>query len=166
HRIIAQTSPGAHTDHENHNGLDNRKTNLRQCTFRENQYNRLPTDNCRSQYRGVCWGRIGWVARIKHNSRSIWLGSHTSEVGAAKAYNRKAQELFGEFAYLNPIQWWMVRREVYHGLSAQKARNDKWNRVCNFLPAPDSCNGSRVFFHVPATPVTCCGVTAWDWISI
>ncbi len=104
HRIIAQTSPGAHTDHENHNGLNNRKTNLRQCTFGENQYNRLPTDNCRSQYRGVCWGRIGWVARIKHNSRSIWLGSHTSEVGAAKAYNRKAQELFGEFAYLNPIQ--------------------------------------------------------------
>ena len=45
-----------------------------------------------------------WVARITFNSKPIYLGCFYSEVEAARCYNRKAKELFGEYAFLNVIE--------------------------------------------------------------
>ncbi len=57
HREILNAPPGMHCDHINHNGLDNRKANLRLCTPQQNSFNQKPRSNCTSRYKGVCWNR-------------------------------------------------------------------------------------------------------------
>ena len=58
-----------------------------------------------SRFKGVCWHKKAgkWQAKIQHNFVRIRLGLFSSEEDAARAYNRKAKELFGEFAKLNEI---------------------------------------------------------------
>ena len=42
-------------------------------------------------------------ARIVCNWKQIYLGYFDTEEDTARAYNAKARELFGEFAYMNPV---------------------------------------------------------------
>jgi len=90
-------------DHKNGNGLDNQKNNLRNCTNQQNHMNRRPKKNCTSKFKGVCRFKkdLKWTAVIKFNRKQIYIGIFGNEEDAAKAYDKKAKELFGEFAYLN-----------------------------------------------------------------
>ena len=45
-----------------------------------------------------------WQASICHNHKRIHIGLFEDIKDAAAAYNRKALELFGEFAFLNEIK--------------------------------------------------------------
>ena len=56
----------------------------------------------RSQYLGVCIRRTGRISsQISRNKKIVYIGSYNTEVEAARAYDKKAKELFGEFANLN-----------------------------------------------------------------
>lgn len=103
HRVIMDTPTGKDTDHRNGNGLDNQRVNLRVCTHAENIHNFHSKKSGASQFKGVCWSkaRTKWWAQIACNKRHYWLGYFTDETEAAKAYDRKAIELFGEFAKTN-----------------------------------------------------------------
>jgi hypothetical protein len=60
-----------------------------------------------SKFKGVrLEKRAGkWRAQIKINKKYIYLGLFSDEEEAARAYDLKAQELFGEYAALNfPIE--------------------------------------------------------------
>ncbi len=106
HRLIlGKPSKGMVTDHINHNGLDNRKENLRFATRGQNQQNRRAGKNSSSQYLGVSWlaKHQLWQVMIKHNGKRYYLGSFRCEHQAALAYNKKAIELHGEFANLNVV---------------------------------------------------------------
>lgn len=48
-----------------------------------------------------CKATAKWVATIGFEGKSIHLGSFDDEAAAARAYDRKARELFGQYAYLN-----------------------------------------------------------------
>ncbi len=105
HRLLLNAPRGLVVDHINHNGLDNRKSNLRLCTVAENNQNSRPCTrpNKWSKYKGVTFdkNRKLFMAAIIHNKKRYFLGRFDSETDAAKAYDKKASELFGEFAYLN-----------------------------------------------------------------
>jgi len=98
HRLITGY---AITDHINHDGLDNRRANLREATVAQNQQNRRA--NGASAFKGVAWDRqhSRWVAKIAVSGRTINLGRFAAEVDAARAYDAAAVELFGEFAFIN-----------------------------------------------------------------
>ena len=103
HQVLG-VLPGIVIDHINGNPLDNRKSNLRICTLGENARNARKTRGT-SKYKGVRWYKPlrKWRAQIWHNNKSIHLGYFTNEQEAAKIYNKKAKELFGEFARLNDV---------------------------------------------------------------
>jgi len=94
---------GFYVDHINHNGLDNRKENLRMVTASQNQMNRLPIKSL-SGYKGVTIYRNGkWRASAKVDQKNVHLGYFDTKEEAAIAYNSFAQRQFGSFAYLNVI---------------------------------------------------------------
>lgn len=106
HHLILGSS--AITDHRDRNTLNNQKHNLRPATRCENEWNKAKQKTsggkpCTSQYKGVslCHGR--WRAQIKRNGVLHLLGEFRNEIDAARAYNRKAEELSGEFVWLNPL---------------------------------------------------------------
>jgi len=103
HRVIMRAPKGVMCDHRNYNGLDNRKSNLRLCTSAQNQYNKRPKKGCASRYKGVVLRKDckRWRARIGFKRKRIHIGDFDDQMDAAMAYDDKAVELFGEFAYLN-----------------------------------------------------------------
>lgn len=109
HRLVAGTPDGFDTDHINANGLDNRRANLRVATKTQNaanarkraQYKGKPTS---SRFKGVTLNRRTgkWRAFIQTpEKRNKSLGSFSSEVEAAKAYDRVAVAQWGPFARPN-----------------------------------------------------------------
>ncbi len=103
HRLVIGAPKGLFVDHIDHNGLNNRRSNLRLCTNQQNQHNRRPNRGGTSRYKGVCFTKSTkkFRAFINHNKKRFHLGYFKNEIDAAKAYDCKARELFGEFAYLN-----------------------------------------------------------------
>jgi hypothetical protein len=91
HRVILMTHTNEVVDHINHNGLDNRRCNLRNCTIRENCANRINIGT--SKYTGVYYsGSVHdrnlkkWRAEITVNRKHIHLGRYHTELEAYYAY--------------------------------------------------------------------------------
>jgi hypothetical protein len=106
HRLIRKVRPGYDVDHINNNSLDNRNSNLREVTRQQNSTNSIKRKiGAGSKFKGVTWEKrhLRWVASITKNYKVYYLGEHRNEIDAAKAYNKKAKELFGEFANLNEV---------------------------------------------------------------
>jgi hypothetical protein len=107
HRAVMGYPKKMHVDHINGNPLDNRKENLRVCTHSENHQNRKTRSDSRSGYKGVSLSKDGltimaYIGVPGTNGKGrIGLGSFKTLEEAARAYDAKAKELFGEFARLN-----------------------------------------------------------------
>jgi len=100
HRLIMRPRKGYVVDHIDGNGLNNRRCNLRVCTRRQNMVNVGPRGGA-SEFVGVYRQGDKWGAQIVWRGKKYTLGSYDTQVEAAKARDRKAFELHGEFAYLN-----------------------------------------------------------------
>jgi hypothetical protein len=106
HRLIADAQPGEIIDHADRDPLNCRRSNLRRVTRQQNSFNSSPQrKQGTSKYKGVflCRRTGRFRARIALNRKRTYLGYFDNEEDAARAYNAKAIELFGEFAYLNPV---------------------------------------------------------------
>lgn len=105
HTFIMNPEKGKTVDHENHDGLDCRRDNMRVCTHSQNHgnKNKPKTKNATSKYKGVSWDATykKWFALICCQGKQYFCGRHENEIDAARAYDKKARELFGEFALVN-----------------------------------------------------------------
>jgi hypothetical protein len=113
HRVILERKlghaikPGFVVDHIDRNPLNNRRSNLRMATHRQNSANsrrtQKKTRRLVSPYRGVYWiiEKKLWRAQISANKKSQFLGYFKSSTKAARAYDRAATKEHGQFATLN-----------------------------------------------------------------
>jgi hypothetical protein len=94
-----------HIEHrEKDRVVDNRRSNIRPCTNRQNSFNqrKLRTREAASIFKGVTWSRYAWQARIRLNDRhSISLGFYREEAHAALAYDLRAVKERGDYALTN-----------------------------------------------------------------
>ena len=101
--IGCDTESNYDVDHINHNGLDNRRCNIRICTPSQNGGNQRLKKGFTSKYRGVSWNKSGniRVAVITVNRKTKRIGRFKNEIDAARAYGVAALLCFGEYAALN-----------------------------------------------------------------
>ena len=99
HRVILNPPAGMDIDHINHNGLDNRKGNMRICTRSQNLWNKRKAR--KSKYKGVHRASGKFYASIMRDGKVYYLGTYATGKEAALAYDNKALELFGEYANPN-----------------------------------------------------------------
>lgn len=95
HRMIVNAPIGMIVDHKNHNGIDNRKSNLRVCTVRDNARNRFGLKTNKSGMKGV-----HKVVRKKDGVKyvsAITLGTFDTPEEAQAAYIKAAKMIFGDF---------------------------------------------------------------------
>ena len=108
HLILEKPEKGLVIDHIEHNGLDNRKNNLRVCTRSQNCQNKKLRADSASGYKGVHEDKSknlkpfrAYTGDPNKVSRTISLGYYATAEEAARVYDRKALELYGEYAYTN-----------------------------------------------------------------
>lgn len=93
------------SDHKNNNRLDNRRENLRETTFKNNARNVSKQKTyATSIYMGVHKIKNRYISQICPDGKRISIGSFIKEIDAAKAYDKKAREIYGEFANTNEDQ--------------------------------------------------------------
>lgn len=91
------------TDHKDHDGLNNQRSNLRPATGSQNSGNQRAQNGRTSKYKGVsmCSQTKKWLAQISVQGRGTNLGRFAAEEDAARAYDAAARIAWGEFACTN-----------------------------------------------------------------
>lgn len=97
-----------HVDHKNHNGLDNRRRNLRLATIGQNTKNLIITKRNTTGYKGVYLYKKGanaglYTATLKSDNKTYFGGYFNTAIEAAVRYNELALKYHKDFAWLNKI---------------------------------------------------------------
>lgn len=107
HRLILRAPPDQQVDHDDNDGLNNRRSNLRLCTPALNAANRKHRAGAMHPFKGIKRRKrvsgFVWEAVIKVAGKERHLGTHTTAEAAARAYDAAAIRHFGEFARGNFI---------------------------------------------------------------
>lgn len=86
-------------DHKNGDSTDDRGVNIREATATQNAWNHKKRKKKSTTPMGVRTTENGkYVARIGYRCRSIYLGVFSSASAAARIYQAKRKELYGDFA--------------------------------------------------------------------
>jgi len=106
HKLVAMAFLGNTTigsdrvvDHIDRNKLNNKLSNLRIVTNRQNHKNSEWAENSSSKYHGVCaggtyaCGTTRWKAQIRHNLERFHLGCFKEEIEAHKAYQKALKQI-------------------------------------------------------------------------
>ena len=101
HREVMRAGPGQIVDHRYGCWFDCTKENLRIGNAQLNAANRGPSRSGCSTYKGVSRSGKRWQAQIQVGSHNKHLGRFADQESAARAYDRAARELNGEWAWQN-----------------------------------------------------------------
>lgn len=110
-QILGLTDPKVFGEHEDGNGLNNQRYNIRPATRSQNQMNRGSFKNSISKYVGVCPKKLFyknktytyWLAQVYKNGIRVYRKTFKTEIEAAIAYNKAAVEHHKDFAKINAI---------------------------------------------------------------
>lgn len=101
HRVILGVK-NKQVDHIDHNGLNNQRSNLRECSHSENNRNRLPKSA--TGYKGVYLTKSGkYRVKLVSGGKRIGVGTFKNINEAIENYNRAALKHHKQFAYINTI---------------------------------------------------------------
>lgn len=102
HRLIVGARKAEEVDHRDHDGLNNRRSNLRRCSRTQNQIN-VRTSGGACGFRGVEYrpAQGYYRAAVTLHRRKHYAGNFPTAEAAAAAYDALALSLHGEFAVLN-----------------------------------------------------------------
>ena len=103
HEVIIgeKAPPGYQIDHENWDGLDNRRENLKIVTCGANGHNRTKLEGTSSEYYGVCLTDGRWLAQITFERKHYNLGRYDTQEEAAKVHDIYSVHFYKEAARLN-----------------------------------------------------------------
>lgn len=103
HRLILGAARGQLIDHESEDKLDNRRTNIRFASQSQNIHHRARKANNKSGAIEVIWrSHLGkWQAFIGADRKRYHVGYFNVFDDAIAARDRRAIELFGDYAYAN-----------------------------------------------------------------
>lgn len=94
HRFVLDAPRGMEVDHINGNKLDNRKSNLRFATRKQNSFNIRHED-------GISWrpNREAWIVRMKTlDGRRVYVGYFKDKEEALEARRMASLRYHGEFS--------------------------------------------------------------------
>lgn len=98
--IMGDLAAGKEVDHRDGDGLNNCRDNLRPATHAENmRNNRQKPSEC--GFRGVQKHGPSWQAKVSINGKLIAIGTFPTPEDAARAYDRVATTIHGEFVRTN-----------------------------------------------------------------
>lgn len=104
---IYKAELGETIDHIDRNYHNNLRSNLRSATLQEQNWNRGVSKRSVTGFKGVCYEKNSasnpYKAVIYKDGKSHHLGCFPTAKEAAQRYNKAAKEMFGAFAYLNPV---------------------------------------------------------------
>lgn len=104
HRFLCgRQEKGMVIDHISRDKLDNRQSNLRVISAKENSYNRTKNSNSNNKYKGVQKRGKTFIAIITKDGVRREIPGFNTEEEAARTYDMMAEEMFGEFAGKNFI---------------------------------------------------------------
>ena len=101
HRIVTGAAKGCKVDHEDGDGLNNRRANLRAASTLQNNWNAVKKASNTSGFKGVYWDarRQKWICKVRYGEGKRWSSQQcdtpeqAAELGSAF---RRAHH--GEFA--------------------------------------------------------------------
>lgn len=101
HRYLMDCPEHLVTDHISGDRLDNRKGNLRNCTFNENLLNQKIRVSNISGCKGVSWDNVkkNWTARITVKGKYYYMGNYELFDDAVKARKSAEIKYQGDFAF-------------------------------------------------------------------
>lgn len=121
HRVILNPPKELYIDHINHNGLDNRKENLRIVTKSMNAANMRVKSNNTTGHPGVYLTPARFEATITVDGKSKYLGRYKDMANAVSAYHEAKSEYF---PHMQPTERFCCDVKLIEGLIKSEEANN------------------------------------------
>jgi hypothetical protein len=104
HRMILSATDNQSVDHIDHDGLNNRRSNIRLCTQSQNSMNRRAQSNNSTGIKGICFDkrRNEWHASVKAGD-VVKQKNFKAIEDAISAHTQWVKELHGDFACIERV---------------------------------------------------------------